>query len=203
MNEIKKNNINPAGWVDNYSNYLFQYAYLRVRNEKNAQDLVSETYLSALKNVDKFMGKSSEKTWLTAILKNKIFDHFRKKYNSSSEFNDELYNEKEEVFEQGGRWDGHWIWGNGPKEWNVSPDVYVEKKEFWDYLYKCMEELPEQFLSVFTLSELEDIPSKEICKELNLTQSNLWVILHRCRKQLRRCLEIRWIGDSPFKLRKE
>jgi len=80
MNKLKPD---PAKWVDLYGNYLFRYAFFRVNNKSTAEDIVQETFLSALKAIDNFKFKSTEKTWLTGILKFKIIDYYRKKAKES------------------------------------------------------------------------------------------------------------------------
>ena len=70
---------NPHQWVSKYADYLYAYALVRVDEEEQAKDLVQETFLAALKGIGQFESKSTERTWLTAILRNKIVDHYRKK----------------------------------------------------------------------------------------------------------------------------
>src|SRR5688572_20288032 len=70
--------LDPSRWVDNYTDYLFSYAFFKTGSREEAEDLVQETFLSAYKNKEGFRGQSSEKTWLTSILKNKITDYYRK-----------------------------------------------------------------------------------------------------------------------------
>ncbi len=72
------NNLEPNSWVDNYADYLYRYAQSRVNDSAVAEDLVQETFLSAWKARERFEGRSSEKTWLSSILKNKIIDYYRK-----------------------------------------------------------------------------------------------------------------------------
>src|ERR1700712_5717640 len=71
--------LKPQHWVSAHADYLYAFARVRIADEEQAKDLVQETFLAALQRVDKFEGKSSERTWLTAILKNKIIDVYRKK----------------------------------------------------------------------------------------------------------------------------
>ena len=71
--------LDPEQWVDRYSDYLYNYTIVRVNNHLVAQDIISETFLAGLKSKDNFKGEASERTWLTAILKRKIIDHYRKK----------------------------------------------------------------------------------------------------------------------------
>ena len=72
------NTLDTKNWVVNYADYLYSMAYFKVNNQPEAEDLVQETFLSAYKNKDTFKGESAEKTWLTAILNNKIIDYYRK-----------------------------------------------------------------------------------------------------------------------------
>ena len=190
---------NPLKWVDNYGDYLYNYAFARIRDKSTAEELVQETFLSALKKQASFSHKSSFKTWLTSILKNKIIDHFRKTTKSAQvEFNEELYNETEIVFYQEGTWKDFWNIKRDPILWKDTPLDNLEKKEFWDIFHQCLDALPDQLKAIFTLREMEDLPTEKICKELNISSSNIWVIMHRSRKQLRRCLEINWYGGKLF-----
>ena len=177
----------PEQWVDQYGNYLYHFALSRLRNTTNAENAVQETFLAALKARNSFSGKSSERTWLTGILKHKIIDFMRKGYREKP-VTDLQKNEDaiDQFFDHIGHPKGdvaHWI----PK-----PDELLEKKEFWKVFYACSEKLPKTTADAFLLREVEKIESKEICSILNITLSNLWVLLHRARLQLRECLEINW-----------
>jgi RNA polymerase sigma-70 factor (ECF subfamily) len=177
----------PEGWVDAYGNYLYHFALSRLRNTTEAENVVQETFLAALKAKDNFSGRSSERTWLIGILKHKIIDVMRKGYREKP-VTDLQKNEDaiDQFFDHAGHPKGdvgHWI----PK-----PDELLEKKEFWSVFYSCSEKLPKTAGDAFLLREVEKLESKEICKVLNITPSNLWVLLHRARLQLRECLEINW-----------
>ena len=68
----------PLRWVDEHGDCLYRYALVRVRTPEVAEDLVQETLLVAVRSQDKFAGRSSQRSWLVGILKNKIVDHYRK-----------------------------------------------------------------------------------------------------------------------------
>ena len=68
----------PERWVDEHGDCLYRYALVRVRVPEVAEDLVQETLLAALRSREKFGGRSSERSWLVGILKNKIVDYYRK-----------------------------------------------------------------------------------------------------------------------------
>lgn len=195
MDKISPNNIeyNPEAWVDLHADFLYQYALPRVANNTQAaEDLVQETFLSALKSISKFVGNSSIRTWFVSILKNKIIDYYRKKKNNIVEQTD-FFNPE---FVEEGASKGHWKEEFAPLEWDNNPDNIFEKQEFYVVLNNCLGELPDNLSSVFILKELENLESENICKEMSITASNLWVKLHRARIQLRRCLEINWFSSN-------
>ena len=179
--------VDPSDWVDRYGDYLFRYALLRLRDRPAAEDLVQETFLAALKNRETFSGGSSEATWLVGILKHKIADHFRRQAREGSLPDGDPPDRSGEVpFNAAGHWQ------SGPVEWGANPADLFRQKEFLDQLAECLSDLSPNHANAFTLREIEGLPTGEICKVLNVTETNLWVILHRARMLLRRCLETRW-----------
>src|SRR5262249_23981210 len=65
-------------WVEAHADYLFNFAIGQLRDPNVAEDIVQETFLAAVKARGSFSGQSSERTWLTGILRHKIYDHLRK-----------------------------------------------------------------------------------------------------------------------------
>ncbi|MCH7534252.1 MAG: sigma-70 family RNA polymerase sigma factor [Bacteroidetes bacterium] len=190
----KEVKINPSKWIFLYGDYLFNFAQVRLNNEKSAEDLVQDTFVSALNSMDNFKGNSTERTWLTSILKNKIIDFYRKKSNQNEvhigiKDSDES---NSDFFETEGGRKGMWTTDARPNFWNTDFSTPVESKEFYQILKSCMSKLPDQWSSVFALKNMEDLSSKEICKELNISTSNYWVIIHRAKLQLRKCMEMNW-----------
>jgi len=179
----------PEKWDANHFNYLYNYAYTRVQSKELAKDLVQETFIAGLKAAKSFKGKSTEITWLISILKRKVIDHYRKsstkKEITSSEFSSPFQND--------GMWKGHWHMDRGPKNWPSELDDPIHQAEFRKILEYCLSILPEKWKAVFILKFMEDANSDEICKELECTPSNFWVMLHRTRLKLRECIEIKWL----------
>jgi RNA polymerase sigma factor (sigma-70 family) len=94
-----------ARWVDEHGECLHRYALARVRKAEVAEDLVQETFLSAVRGYEKFGGRSSDRSWLSSVLKNKIVDHFRKLGRETSFTNMEfLSDEFSEKFVEIGFW---------------------------------------------------------------------------------------------------
>jgi RNA polymerase sigma-70 factor (ECF subfamily) len=190
----KPPNTDPAEWIDRYGDHLFRYAMLRLRDRSTAEDLVQETFLAALKNRASFSGNSSESTWLVGILKHKIIDHFRRHAREAPLKDDALRELPDPSFFDGS---GHWT--TGPTAWGGNPaDLYREKR-FLDQFMKCLSGLSPNHANAFTLREIEGADTGEICKVLNVTETNLWVILHRARMLLRRCLEANWFEKGAKK----
>ncbi len=184
--EKNQNVLQPGQWVNLYADILFNYAITRVNNHHIAKDLVQETFLSGLKGKDNFRGEASEKTWLISILKRKIIDHYRK-INSAKG--------KKEVrmpFYQDGKKKGSWLEENVPQTWGNEAEKKIENEELKTVLDLCIEALPNKHKMVFLLKTQQNFASEEICNELDITSSNLWVIIHRARLQLRECIENNW-----------
>lgn len=181
----------PSEWVDRYGDYLFRYAMLRVRDRSATEDLVQETLLAALKDRASFSGDSSEATWLVGILKHKIADHFRRQSRQISMPEGAPPDPTaDDPFDAAGNWTA------GPAEWGGNPADLLRQKEFVEQLTKCLAGLSPNHANAFTLREIEGADTEEICKVLNVSETNLWVILHRARMRLRQCLEIHWFGSK-------
>lgn len=184
------NTLNPQQWVKNYSDQLLRFAFLRTNNLEFAKDLVQETFLAGLRNVATYKGDISEKNWLFFILKNKIIDHYRKKANSLVTDIESLLEKSADYFDEA----GHWKEPAYPKEWGINYNDHVEKEEFYEILNACTQKLSELMRIVFVMKYLDEKESDEICKELEITSSNYWVIIHRAKLQMRRCLEKNWMN---------
>ena len=185
--------IDPASWVDEHGDYLFRYAVVRLRDESLAEDCVQEALLSALQAMASYGGKSTERTWLTGILKHKIIDYFRK-HSREVPFDpsETDLSEFDPLFEREDEFVDHWHDSLSPRIWRRSPDEALQENEFFGVLQGCMSKLPERVASVFSLREMNGLDSDEICEILSLSSSNYWVMMHRARMALRRCIEINW-----------
>jgi len=184
--------IDPERWVETHGDALYRFALLRLRDPKAAEEIVQETFLAALQSRDRFLGQSSERSWLIGILKHKVIDHFRK--NRRERPVDDIGSFEEEIeglFDENGHWKRD---ETGPCEWAADPALLLERKEFWSAMERCLSKLPGRMASAFSLREIDDIDSREVCETLAISASNLWVLLHRARLQLRKCLEVHFFG---------
>lgn len=186
----------PESWVDRYGDLLYRFALSRVKDPSIAEDLVQETFLAALKSRASFQGRSSARTWLIAILKHKIVDHIRKRVREPASdkvesLSDALANDPAEgTFRDSGEW------LNRPAKWDVDPMKVFEQKEFMAILYRCLADLPQRQADAFMMRELDGLSTEEICKALNISATNSWVILYRARMWLRQCIENNWLDDK-------
>jgi len=181
--------IDPARWLDEHGDILYRYALGRLRDPQTAEDLVQDTFLAALRGADSFSGRSSERTWLVGILKHKIIDHFRK--HNRMFLSEDLETRELDPHASLDR-KGHWKVGQS--EWITQPEKAYERKEFWDQLNQCLDHLNERQKQVYVLRELQNQEADDICEELDISSSNLWVTLHRARLRLRECLTRNWTG---------
>ena len=142
--------------------------------------------MERLKSKDNFKGEATERTWLESILKRKIIDHYRK-VNSAKGQKEVRMNFYEE-----GKKKGNWIEERVPQAWGNDAEKKIENSELKDALDACINNLPEKYRMVFLLKTVQKYETEEICNELGITASNLWVIIHRARMQLRNCMEEKW-----------
>ena len=193
MNETKSEDVNAvaANWVEAHGDYLFNFAIGQVRDTNVAEDLVQETFLAALKSQGKFSGRSSERTWLVSILRHKLYDHLRKTCRERAVRVDPL-----PVHDDGEAFDESMLWIHQVAAESTSPSHRIELAEFREHLEQAMGKLPPRIAQVFQLYSIEEQPNREVCARLNISESNLWVMLHRARKQLRSELDGWWQARS-------
>lgn len=179
-----------AHWVDSYGDYLFNFAVGQLRDPSVAEDLVQETFLGALKARNHFAGKSSERTWLVGILRHKIYDHLRRACRERAVRVDTApIREDEEA------WDKALLWAHDVAAESQSPSRRMELAEFRASLEVALGKLPPRLAQVFQLYEVEEQSNTEVCQKLNISENNLWVMLHRARAQLREHLRA-WGSSS-------
>ncbi|ETZ24090.1 sigma-70 family RNA polymerase sigma factor [Pedobacter sp. V48] len=188
---LENRTLHPQSWVSKHADYLYSYALARINDEEQARDMVQETFLAALEKADKFEGRSSERTWLTAILKFKVIDLYRKNASGFAKSTEQGTPEGDQDFFDAD--DGHWNNQHRPKEFGIEQSDALENKEFQRILQLCMKKLPSLWLSVFTMKHMDDEATETICSELKVSASNFWVIIHRTKVSLRSCLQKNWI----------
>lgn len=175
---------------------LLRYARLHLRDASAAEDAVQDTLVAALQAAATFRGESALQTWLIGILRHKLIDQLRRRRHEipGSEAGldaDEAADSGllERLFERNGHW------AAPPQAWQ-RPDAALEQADFYAAFEACVQGLPERTAQTFVLREVDGLDAAEICKELRLSPSNYWVMMHRARLRLRECLEKRWFATS-------
>jgi RNA polymerase sigma-70 factor (ECF subfamily) len=173
---------------------MLKFARLQLRDDATAEDAVQEALTAALVNQKSFGNRAQLKTWVFGILKNKIVDIIRERIRSPSASHtveeipehayDDLFNE-----------DGFWQEDARPSSWG-DPETNFSSQQFWQVFEICLARLPEATARVFMMREMLGFETDEICKELEISSTNCWVVLHRARMGLRLCLIERWFKSE-------
>ncbi len=171
---------------------MLRFATLQLNSDPQlAEDAVQDALIGALRNVQSFAGKSAFKTWVFAILKNKIADILRQRsrYVQASQL---LHSdEEEENFDLLFDAHGYWLAQSKPQPW-ASPEQAMQDQHFWMVFDACLEYLPGRQARAFMMREFVGLDSSEICASMEISISNLNVMLYRARLRLRECLSQRW-----------
>ena len=181
----------PDDWLEAYGDYLFNFAIGQLRDASAAEDLVQDTFLAAFKARNRFHGQSSERTWLVGILRHKIYDHLRHTCRERAVRADANPARRDDE-----AWDGAVMWLHDVAAECDSPNRRLELEEFRTNLETALGKLPPRVAQVFQLYAVEERSNSEVCQRLNISESNLWVMLHRARRQLRCHLTAWWNGDA-------
>lgn len=183
---MAEHRLHPENWVDHYADYLFNYAVARVSDAEIAKDLVQETFFAGLNSAKNYKGDAAERTWLIAILKRKVIDHYRK-INSKKG--------KAEVrvsYSSDSDAEGDWLEEQVADPFSQDGDNILENEELGFAIQECISKLPRKQAQVFQMKTIQGMSTEDICNELDINPSNLWVMIHRARTALMGCLNDNW-----------
>lgn len=173
---------------------MLRFAILQLRDQASAEDAVQEAWAAVLSGRQQFEQRAQLKTWVFGILKNKIADIIRERTRMPvasvivEEIPDDAF---DALFDN----QGFWQEDARPASWG-DPESSFTSQQFWQIFEICLTRLPENTARVFMMREMLGFEVAEICKELGVTATNCWVILHRARMGLRLCLEERWFNNE-------
>lgn len=146
-----------------------------------AEDVVQDTLLTFLTRAHEFDGRARVRTWLYGILLKKQARAFQALRRAQE--TDEIDEIVEARFDNAGRW------ARPPR----GPDAGADAERVRGWVGECLEDLPDRRRLAFVLREVEELPTDEVCKVLEVTANNLGVLLFRARNGLRECLEAKGI----------
>lgn len=196
--ENKSANTSPLAdteFLESLRQQMLKFATLQLSDPHLAEDAVQEALIGALKNANSFGGRAALKTWVFAILKNKIADVLRQKQRMVNASSLMRTDEEEEDFSELFDSKGFWQTDERPVAWG-NPEASLREGQFWLVFEACLENLPGNQARVFMMREFVELDSHEICATVGITVSNLNVMLHRARLRLRECLENRWFAEG-------
>ena len=183
--------LSDTAFLNDLRRQMVKFATLQLSNSHAAEDAVQEALIGALKNANSFAGRAALKTWVFAILRNKIADVLRQKQRmvdaSSLLREDEESEDFSELFDQKGFWQAD----EKPATWG-NPQSALHQNQFWKVFEACLEGLPGNQARVFMMKEFVELDAAEICTAVGITTTNLNVMMHRSRLRLRECLENTW-----------
>ena len=180
------NQLQPDKWVDLHADYLFNYAVGKVSDAEIAKDLVQETFIAGLNSAKNFKGDAAERTWLIAILKRKVIDYYRKINSKKGKAEVRIqYNDQNDT-------DGDWLEERVADPFTKGGDQEIENEELGLAIQECIDKLPKKQSRVFTMKTIQGMSTEDVCNELGINPSNLWVMIHRARTALMGCLNESW-----------
>ncbi|MCC8360868.1 MULTISPECIES: sigma-70 family RNA polymerase sigma factor [Salinimicrobium] len=182
---MEKNHLNPEKWVDRYADYLFNYTIVRVNDREVANDIISETFLAGLNSMKNFKGEASERTWLISILKRKIIDYYRRNNSSKGQAEVKMNFPNSDN-------EGDWLEEKVADLSVMTAEDQMENRELGLAILECLDQLNEKQATIFKMKTIDGIDTEAICNEFNISPSNFWVIIHRARIALAKCLEKNW-----------
>lgn len=182
--------VDPDMWVDAYGDYLYRYAVSRLREPADAEEAVQETFLAAIGKQHQFKGRGNQRSWLLGILKRKILTLVRNRHrNRANPIDEDTHDATALLFDER----GCWLPDSLPA---INSETQVELNELQSIVANCLSKLPQIQADVFMLSVMEGMENEEICKELGISASNLWVRMHRARLGLAKCVSTRWFDEA-------
>ena len=153
-NSLKKKLV--ADWFESYSHDIYLFIRNKIKNHSQAQDILQDTFVAALKSVNTFKEQSAPKSWLMAIAKRKVVDYFRS--NAT-------------VF----------IAEDNTEEADTTDFHVLDNPAFISKYKRALASLPRQWRKILTARYIEGKTSEEICNEYEISKENYWQIIHRAK----------------------
>ena len=149
-------------------------------SQHQAEEVAQNTFTAFLETAPRFEGRSHIRTWIFGILYRKI-QEARRGFARDRQFDD-----IDEVMESRFGSTGRWSQPPG------GPEKDLSAKEARREVADCLDATPDAQRMAFVFREVEGLSTEEICNILDVTATNLGVMLYRVRNRLRNCLETKW-----------
>lgn len=180
--------------VNQHHSMLIRMAMGYVADREVAEEVVQDTWMAVIEGLNRFGGRSSLRTWTCGILIHKAKDRGVRERRHTTFSKLESYDDETEEavdpsrFQQSGEWAGHWA--IPPQPWNdQTPEKLLASRQAVHAMQRAIETLPPTLKEVLTLRDVEGVDAKEVCKLLKITETNLYVRLHRARERVRAAVE--------------
>jgi RNA polymerase sigma-70 factor (ECF subfamily) len=196
VNATKNDDLLDSGYLSTLRQQMVKFAHIHLSDAHLAEDAVQEALAGALVGAQRFAGRAALKTWVFAILKNKVADilrHKQRMVDASSLCKENEEDATNDLFDQR----GHWLSDGRPTAWD-DPEASLEQQQFWFVFEACLDGVPAQQSRVFMMREFMGFETDEICETVGISSANLFVMLHRARLRLRECLEQRWFASAAL-----
>ena len=161
-----------------------------------AEDIVQETWLGVIRGLRGFEGRSTLRTWIFSILVRRA---------RTMAAHDARQSFVTPAATDGAAGSAEWtpgagkigLWTEPPVPWAlVDPASLFQSLEALEVVRHAVDQLPERQRQVLVLRDVEDVPAKDICNILELSETNLRVLLHRGRARVREALD-RYLRGAP------
>lgn len=180
--------------VKRHHGALIRMAMGHVADREVAEEVVQDTWMAVIESLDRFEGRSSLRTWIFGILIHKAKDRGvrEKRHTTFSAFESHDDDNEEAVdpsrFQRSGEWAGHWAFP--PQPWDdQTPEKLLANQQAVHAMQRAIEGLPATLKEVLILRDVEGVEAKEVCELLKITETNLYVRLHRARERVRVAVE--------------
>jgi RNA polymerase sigma-70 factor (ECF subfamily) len=192
--EAVPDSLSDAHFVATLRKQMLKFAQMHLSDSHLAEDAVQEALAGAWTGGKRFAGRSAFKTWVFAILKNKVADllrHKQRTVDASSLLKESEEQSLDDFFDD----KGHWLNDAAPKAWHC-PEANLEQQQFWAVLEVCLDGMPAAQGRVFMMREFMGFETDEICTSVGISSSNFFVMMHRARLRLRECIDQRWFAKK-------
>ncbi len=180
---------------------MIRMAMGHVADREVAEEVVQDTWMTVIESLHRFEGRSSIRTWIFGILIHKAKDRgVREKRHTTFSSFESCDDDTEQVvdpsrFHQSGEWAGHWAFP--PQPWDErTPEKLLASHQAVTAMNKAIEALPPTLKDVLVLRDIEGMEAQEVCALLKITETNLYVRLHRGRERVRQAVEAYLEGSN-------